>query len=63
MLIIGKSKLHYTVFGIITHIGVMVKEAVQCNFDLLMMSTCARNMYRHEIKLIVNQILCVNLVK
>ena len=26
-------------------------------------STCARNMYRHEIKLIVKQILCINLVK
>jgi len=26
------------------------------------MSTCARNMYRHEIKLIVKQILCINLV-
>jgi len=25
-------------------IGVMIPEAVQCNFDLLMMSTCARNM-------------------
>jgi len=28
-----------------------------------MMSTCARNMYRHEIKLIVKQILCISLVK
>ena len=27
------------------------------------MSTCARNMYRHEIKLIVKQILCIKLVK
>ena len=27
------------------------------------MSTCARNMYRHEIKLIVKQILCINSVK
>ena len=25
-------------------IGVMIPEAVQCNFDILMMSTCARNM-------------------
>ena len=33
------------------------------DFDLLMMSTCARNMYRHEIKLIVKQILCIKLVK
>ena len=30
--------------GFITPIGVMKPEAVQCNFDLLMMSTCARNM-------------------
>jgi len=27
------------------------------------MSTCARNMWRHEIKLIVKQILCIKLVK
>jgi len=27
------------------------------------MGTCARNMYRHEIKLIVKQILCIKLVK
>ena len=26
-------------------------------------STCARNMWRHEIKLIVKQILCIKLVK
>jgi len=26
-------------------------------------STCARNMYRHEIKLFVKQILCIKLVK
>jgi len=26
-----------------------------------MMSACARNMYRHEIKLIVKQILCIKL--
>jgi len=26
-------------------------------------STCARNMYRHEIKLTVKQILCIKLVK
>ena len=43
-LIIRRSKLHYTVSGIITPI-------------------CARNMYRHEIKLIVKQILCIELVK
>jgi len=48
---------------IITPIGVMIPEAVKCNFDLLMMSICARNMYRHEIKLIVKQILCIKLVK
>ena len=29
----------------------------------LSQSTCARNMYRHEIKLIVKQILCIKLVK
>ena len=29
---------------IITPIGVMTPEAMKCNFDLLMMSTCARNM-------------------
>jgi len=28
-----------------------------------MMSTCARNMYRYEIKLTVKQILCINMVK
>ena len=39
-----KSKLHYTASGIITPIGVMIPEAVQCNFDLLMMKTCLRNM-------------------
>ena len=32
--------------------GVMIPEAVYCNFDLLMMSTYARNMYRHEINLL-----------
>jgi len=30
------------------------------NFDLLMMSTCARNMYSHEIKLIVKQKFCAS---
>ena len=63
--------MHYTACGIITPIGVMmilspigvmIPQAVFCNFDLLMMSTCARNMYRHEIKLIVKQILCIKLV-
>jgi len=32
-------------------------------FELLMMSTCARNMYRREIKLTVKQILYIMLVK
>jgi len=44
VLIIRMSKLHYTASGIVTTIGVMIPEAVYCNFDLLMMSTCARNM-------------------
>ena len=50
VLIIRRSKLHYTASGIITPIGVMTlvgvmtPEAVYCNFDLLMMNTCARNM-------------------
>ena len=44
VLIIRRSKLHYTASGIITPIGLLIPEAVQCNFDLLMMSTCARNM-------------------
>ena len=45
VLIIRRSKLHYTASGIITRIGGrLVHETVQCNFDLLMMSTCARNM-------------------
>ena len=35
----------------------------QCNLDPLMMSTYARNKYRHEIKLTVKQILCIKLVK
>jgi len=39
----------YTVSGIITPIGVMIPETVQYNFVLLTMSTCARNVYRHEI--------------
>ena len=63
VLIIRRSKLHCTSSGIITPLGVMKPEDVQCNFDLLMMSTCARNMWRHEIKLIVKQILFIKLVK
>jgi len=47
VLIIRRSKLHYTASGIITPIGGRLvhrlTEAVQCNLDLLMMSTCARN--------------------
>jgi len=39
VLIIRKSKLHYTASGIVTPIGVMIPD-----FDLLMMSTGARNM-------------------
>jgi len=53
VLIIRRSKLQYIASGIITPIGasrrrppivVMIPEAVYCNFHLLMMSTCARNM-------------------
>ena len=62
VLIIRRSKLHYTASGIITPKGV-ITEDVQCTFDVLMMSTYARNMYRHEIKLIVKLILCIKLVK
>jgi len=50
--IIRKSKMHYIASGIITPISVLISDAVQYNFDLLMMSTCARNMYRHEINLL-----------
>jgi len=39
VLIIRRSKLHYTASGIITPICVMIPD-----FDLVMMSTCARNM-------------------
>jgi len=55
--------MHYTASGIITPIDMMIPAAVQCNFDLLMISTCARNMYRHKIKLIAKQILSIKLVK
>jgi len=50
MLIIRRSKLHYTASGIIKPIGGrLVHETAtyrrdDTNFDLLMMSTCARNM-------------------
>jgi len=45
VLIIRRSKLHFTASGIITPItGVMIPEAVKCNFDILVMSKCARNM-------------------
>ena len=36
-------------FCVTKPIGVMIPEVVWCNFDLLMMSTRARNMQRHEI--------------
>ena len=49
VLIVRRPKLYYTVSGIITPIGVMIPETVQYNFGLLTMSTCALNMYRHEI--------------
>ena len=45
MLIVRRSKLYYTVSGIITpiggrpvQVGVMIPEAVKYNFDLLTMS-------------------------
>jgi len=41
LLIIRRSKLHYTACGIITPIG--GRPVHLCNFDLLMI-TCARNM-------------------
>ena len=48
VLIIRRSKLHYTGFGIITPIGLHWTATYRCDdvmqFDLLMMSTCARNM-------------------
>jgi len=44
VLIIRRSKLRYTASGIITPIGVMIPEAVKCNFDFLIISTYARNM-------------------
>jgi len=59
VLIIRRSKLYYTASGIVTPVrgrpvrrlctgrpptGVMIPDTVQYNFDLLMMSTCARNM-------------------
>jgi len=56
VLIIRRSKLHYTASGIITPIdGHLVHETATYR--------CARNMYRHELKLIVKQILCIKLVK
>ena len=44
--------MYYTASGIITPIGLKIPGAVKYNFDLLMMSTCTRNMYRHEINLL-----------
>ena len=42
MLIITSSKFYYTSSGIITNtcFSVMITDAVQCNFDLLMLETC-----------------------
>jgi len=42
--VIWRSKLHYTASDIIIPIGLMIPEVVKCNFALLMMCTCARNM-------------------
>jgi len=41
VLIIRRSKLHYTAFSIITlkNVCVMTPDAVQCNFHVQMMST------------------------
>jgi len=47
VLIIRRSKLHYTASGIITSIGDRLVHE--------MMSTCARNMYTHEINLLWNK--------
>ena len=44
VLIVRRPKLYYTTSGIIIPIGVMILEVVQYNFDLLTMSTYARNM-------------------
>jgi len=47
VLIIRRSKFHYTASGITTPVGVVtvvIPEAVKYNFDLLMVITCARNM-------------------
>ena len=52
VLIVRRSKLYYTAFGTITPIGVMIPEAVQYNFDLLMMSTwCSKHLEINEINL------------
>ena len=55
VLIVRRSKLHYTAVHTLREsslilctgrppIGLMIPEAVEYNFDLLTMSTCARNM-------------------
>jgi len=45
VLIIRRSKLNYTASGIITPIGVMIPEAVKCNFKVLFhASTCFEHM-------------------
>ena len=59
VLIIMRSKLYYTASGIITPIGLMIPEAVQCNFDLLMMSTCSKHVEAWN-KLIVKQKFCAS---
>ena len=56
VLIIRKSKLHYTDYGTIIHIVGSLEHS------LMMMSTCARNMWMHEINLLKTKILCLNLV-
>ena len=60
VLIIRRSKLHYTASGIITPIGVMIPEAVWCSFDLLMMSTwCSKHVEAWN-KRIVKQKCCAS---
>ena len=62
MLIVRRSKLYYTVSGIITPVGVMIPEAVIYSFDLLTMSIwCSKHVETYN-KLIIKQILCIKLV-
>ena len=44
VLIVRRPKLYYKTSSIITPVGVMIPETVWYNFDLLTISTCARNM-------------------